>query len=633
MRIIDPPKSEFEKFPTPLTFGERQLIVLFDEKLSSEWEMYVQPHVNGLRPDLVLLNPLVGIAVFEVKDWDLCAMQYWVSSGNGFRLMAKDRFGKTFSVENPIKKILLYKDEIFDLYCPRLNDKSGRALITAGVVFPKTDRHTVEQVFGPLLATNPEIGKYPDYYPIAGAEDMVSKNLDRIFPEYQRTSSRYMTKESADDLRSWLKEPGFSQEQRRPLELDARQRDLASTRTETGYRRVKGPAGSGKSMVLAARAAELAAAGKSVLVVCYNITLLNYLRDFAVRHVTERSVIRRKIDFLNFHHFCKRVCVDSDHEEEYRSLWNKQESELILKEQLPDLVQDLYKRNCELPKYDAILVDEGQDFTLTWWQTLRCALQDGGEMMLVADKTQNIYGTATEWTENPMIESGFRGPWSELKASYRLPPSVIRIISLFAEKFLVDHETDIPLLKNLPNQQELELESVALRWCQVRNPTQAADVCEGELIQMMQRLYPDTAITDITLLCHKEIGLELVESLRKRKNIHALHTFGINKKEQNIREKVKLAEHVRRQKRAFFQGAANIKATTLHSFKGWEARHLVVFVDRVDRSQDKTLLYTALTRVRRHQSGSSLTIVSSCDDLRSFGKDLSKLGLMHYEEK
>lgn len=620
MRIIDPPKSKFEKFPTPLTFGERQLIELFDENLPSGWEMYVQPHLNGLRPDLVLLNPLVGIAVFEVKDLDLGAMQYWVSN------------------KNPIRQILSYKDEIFDLYCPRLNGKAGRALITAGLVFTKADRHTVEQVFGSLLAANPEIRKYPDYYPIAGAEDMASKNLGRIFPEYQRTSSQYMTKETADDLRAWLKEPAFSQEQRRPLELDERQRELVSTRTETGYRRVKGPAGSGKSMVLVARAAELADTGKRVLVVCYNITLLNYLRDFAVRHVTERSVIKRKIDFLNFHHFCKRVCIDSDHEEEYRSLWNKQKSELILNEQLPDLVKDLYKRDCELPKYDAILVDEGQDFSLKWWQTLQCALQDGGEMMLVADKTQNIYGTATEWTENPMVESGFRGPWSELKVSYRLPPSMIKIISVFAEKFLVDHETDIPLLKNLPNQQELELDRVELRWSQVRDPKQASDVCEDELIQMMRRLYPDTAITDITLLCHKEIGLELVESLRKRKNIHALHTFGtnkigMNKKEQNIYNKIKLAEHARRQKRAFFQGAANIKATTLHSFKGWEARHLVVFVDKIDNPNDKALLYTALTRVRRHQSGSSLTVVSSCDDLRSFGKDLSKLGLMHYEEK
>jgi hypothetical protein len=44
--------------------------------LPIDWEIYVQPHLNGLRPDFVLLNPRIGIAVFEVKDWDLSAMGY-----------------------------------------------------------------------------------------------------------------------------------------------------------------------------------------------------------------------------------------------------------------------------------------------------------------------------------------------------------------------------------------------------------------------------------------------------------------------------------------------------------------------------------------------------------------------------
>ena len=75
-------------------------------------------------------------------------------------------------------------------------------------------------------------------------------------------------------------------------------------------------------------------------------------------------------------------------------------------EQVAELVQDLYTKYDELPMYDAILVDEGQDFDSYWWQTLRRALVDNGEMMLVADKTQNIYGTAGEWTEK-----SYEGSW------------------------------------------------------------------------------------------------------------------------------------------------------------------------------------------------------------------------------
>tara|TARA_R110001606_G_C15179796_1_gene629186 strand:- start:19 stop:225 length:207 start_codon:yes stop_codon:yes gene_type:complete len=59
-----------------MTAGEQQVFRLFHEHLPKEWEIYLQPHLNGLRPDFVLLNPNVGIAVFEVKDWNLGAMRY-----------------------------------------------------------------------------------------------------------------------------------------------------------------------------------------------------------------------------------------------------------------------------------------------------------------------------------------------------------------------------------------------------------------------------------------------------------------------------------------------------------------------------------------------------------------------------
>ena len=68
-RIIDPPKDQWHRLPTPLTSGENEVYNLFDVRLPLEWEMYIQPHLNGLRPDLVLLNPYAGIAVFEIKDW------------------------------------------------------------------------------------------------------------------------------------------------------------------------------------------------------------------------------------------------------------------------------------------------------------------------------------------------------------------------------------------------------------------------------------------------------------------------------------------------------------------------------------------------------------------------------------
>ena len=99
-RIIDPPKDQWVRLPTKLTSGEQKIFELFSAKLPVEWGMYIQPHLNGLRPDLVLLNPYAGIAVFEI-DWSLSTLQHSI------------RYNQT--VRNPINQIKLCEDEIFNL--------------------------------------------------------------------------------------------------------------------------------------------------------------------------------------------------------------------------------------------------------------------------------------------------------------------------------------------------------------------------------------------------------------------------------------------------------------------------------------------------------------------------------------
>jgi hypothetical protein len=114
------------------------VLEMFDQTLDPEWEIYVQPHLNGLRPDFVLLHPRVGIAVFEVKDWNLDAMDYFVRKGTKRPELWARRDGKEFSrqSENPFPKVEYYREAIYNLYCPRLTKDKGFGAITAGVIFP-----------------------------------------------------------------------------------------------------------------------------------------------------------------------------------------------------------------------------------------------------------------------------------------------------------------------------------------------------------------------------------------------------------------------------------------------------------------------------------------------------------------
>ena len=609
-RFVSPPKSEFSKLRQPLTDGEQIVFDFFDKYLSEEWEIYIQPHLNGLRPDFVLLNPNVGIAVYEVKDWNLIAMQYHVEpqepQNRGSPRLIGKKDGKTFSLQsqNPIEKVYQYKEEIFNLYCPRLKQGSGFSAITAGVIFPFASDTSVHSLFKESLKFR-RFDQYKQFYPVIGADSLQSGKLEIVFPEGKRICSRFMKPEMYQDFRNWLIEPDFSAEQRKPLALDKVQKGLVTSRTPNGYRRIKGAAGSGKSLVLAARAAELLGEGKTVLVITFNITLLHYLMDIAVRWPCSNGRTRKDITWLNFHYWCKRVCVDLGHEDDYKNLWDKDEKNDTLNVMLPALVEkliDAYPN--DITKYDAIMVDEGQDFMPLWWSLLRKVCKPAGEMLLVADATQDIYETAKSWTDEAMSGAGFSGPWSELDISYRLPELALEKVCEFANQFMP------PEAINLPKRQaSLALETCYLRWVHVDESAASNQCCE-ELLRLVitNELNDELAVTDCTFLCDKKSFGYNVVSILGNKGIKSVHTYEPDTKES------------RRQKIGFYMGDARVKATTLHSFKGWEARALVIYIGPKVNAKTLALIYTGLTRLKRHDQGSCLTVVSSSEMLLEYGK-------------
>ncbi len=625
-RFVSPPIDQLDKLRQPLTDGERIVFDLFNAHLPVEWEIYLQPHLNGLRPDFVLLHPKVGIAVFEVKDWNLQLMQYRVEERDGKApVLLGEKDGKQFSLQNqnPIEKIYRYKQEIHELYCPRIDGKSGFASITAGVIFPFATYDSVKQLFSKSLIYR-GMNKYPEYNPLTGANSVQAGNIKAVFPESIRKSSKFMNDDLAKDLRNWLVEPDFSATQRQSLERDQKQLKLVTTRTTSGYRRIKGPAGSGKSLVLAARATELLGEGKEVLVVTYNITLLHYLMDISVRWRQSGGKTRGNITWLNFHLWCKRICQENDAGEEYKNLWGENKDR-VLNIDLPELVSTILAKST--PSYDAVLVDEGQDFMPSWWNVLRKVRKKKGEMILVADATQDIYDTVKLWTEETMKgkDAGFLGGrWATLNTSYRLPPLALEYSRKFAEQFLPKSTVDLPVAEqflpkdtvDLPVAEQgrlnLNLFPCTLKWVHTKMEF-AAQVCREELFSLTIDAEPDlVSIPDITFLSDtNKRGIDVVSELGD-KGVKSCHTFSEDRRES------------RRKKMGFYMGDARIKATTLHSFKGWESRAIVIFIGQSVDKKSLALIYTGITRLKRHEEGSYLTIVSCVDELIPYGKTWPK---------
>lgn len=541
---------------------------------------------------------------------------------NGAKELYAEKDGKEFAVENPFTKIKEYKNAIFEVYCPRLQQKAGYAAISPIVIFPFASRERAMSLQGAFLDKK-ALGNRDEWFPVGGRDELVGGGLTTIFPLLNREERALMTPALADDLRGWLVEPDFAKSQREPLVMDRDQRRLAETRTPSGLRRIKGPAGSGKSLVLAARAANLASEGRSVLIVTFNITLWHYLRDLIVRGAT-RAGSMENITFVHFHDWCKRVCQTPPFLNEYvkimapiteiqsnDSLDDKEKkrrisaiSGPIFDDKLPRIAMKAAQSAGD--KFDAILVDEGQDFLPLWWDALRGIWNPDGEMVLVADATQDVYGKARNWTEEAMSGAGFSGPWAQLKLGYRVPSDALRLASDFANRFLPPESRDLPE----PEQGSLELYESTVQWIQCDEHL-AVKSCVDAVLAMHRKTGKQAlANADIVFLCDSiDHGQEFIKDLTTYQpfRVNVAHTYAHKKSEEA------------RRKMAFWLGDSRMKATTFHSFKGWETRLLVVYIANSRGNESRAAIYAALTRLKRSEQGSHLTIVCSAPELAEFG--------------
>ena len=583
-RVIDPPPERLSGLPAPMTAGRRQVLELFQQRLSGSWEIYVQPHLNGLHPDFVLLNPGVGIGVFKVREWDLDRQQYWVrSDGVGLlpRLMRRDADGVSRSLEheNPVRKVRRIKYDIYQTYCPGLREQEGGyRLITAGVILTRTSS---SRSFGVLdgLRTDQE-RLYPKLNPFSGWEDVVTGDIDRVFPGCRAPRNDWMTRAGEAVLRDWLRSPVPGPRDGPALVLDQRQRALATTRHDGRFRRVRGPAGSGKTAALAARAAELADRGNRVLFLCPNIIFIKHFRNIIARHRTGREPVRRQVEVLNARQWCRRVCEEAGREADMsQGPASRGRDDPLLR-----LVREAYEGGDDTPgapRYDAILVDQVQDLAPPILRTLRMALRPGGEMMLAMDRTQDIYGQVQNWTEKQMGLAGFGGPWFDLETVYRLPQAITPVLRRYASEFLADWEADLPARTAVSR-------PVVLRWVQMEASAGAVEVCRQEALRQMEGLSAD-AMRPVVLYV---TGEEKTGQAFARE----LEQLGAS------------------------QGSPKLRVRPVLAFGGQEAPRLLVYVDSVSGPREAEILYTAFTRLKQVRRGNALTVVSACLRLQEFGR-------------
>jgi len=203
-----------------------------------------------------------------------------------------------------------------------------------------------------------------------------------IRSEYERIRKALLPRcQLIPDLRH-----GVRDEERVLHTLTELQLDILNGLFSTDRLLVKGVAGSGKTLLALRRAHDLAQQGVRTLFLCYNKNLAQDLRA---------SQSRANLDIFTFHELCHRACQVAGipfEVGESVDWWEVMPAELLL--EALEMRTDF--------RYDAMLVDEGQDFRSTWWVAALSVLSsDACPCYIFYDPEQNLYKTEIELPNFP----------------------------------------------------------------------------------------------------------------------------------------------------------------------------------------------------------------------------------------
>jgi len=607
-RII-PSWSQINEFKQPLTPGETHLLKYLDDNLKKDetfkesaelikyngWLIFVQPYLNGSRPDIVIFNPNVGVQIIEVKDWNLDNYSFKKNDLGKIDFCVTDSKG-TYPIKSPIKQVEYYKEKLTGQLIPQIGEEidiniKKYGLIKTSIYFHKATTQIAQKLF------QHEVKSFV-YFPVFGADSLEIANLKQIVPDGNLNESIYWTRDWNKDILFWLFPPFHSLEQGIKLTLNAYQKKFAEA--QKGHFRIRGVAGSGKTQVLAYRAGHLASQGYKVLILSFNITLWHYIKDMVQR--SPFGFGWDKLTFGHFHGFCSDVL------NHFGVKWPREsaDKEKMFREIVPSKVIEVISGK-EYDKYDAILIDEGQDYYIEWYSMLCHFLTTRDELVVVCDKKQNIYSREMEWLDKRRSGVEKFGDWIDLKTIVRLPEKIAGMTKEFSETFNLNQDVRVDRIERPDLFNQYEEHSV---WWNIPESEWLNKI--NESFEIIKEKGTSKHGSDmVILLPDKNYGILCVNHFETTRNMKINHVF------ENEEEK-----RYHKHKKAFWMGDSRLKISTIYSFKGWEVLNVILFIPEAIFEKAEIydrVVYTAMTRTRQN-----LIVLNANRRYMEFGEKLSK---------
>ena len=529
--------------------------------LDDQWTVYTRPQLCQDVADFVLVHQGHGVLVIDVAD------------------------GEPTPVERVRRERMTLVDQFFALP----GDARDPGPTVRGIV-ADPDRSTAD--------ARAMLGHDDPTVSVWGRDTLE----DQLSAAVVAPAAVIMPAESVRRLRRQLVVHGITPPPFAIAQLSADARIVAGNPNGARLRGVVGAPGTGKSFALTARAARLAAGGEHVLVLCFNLTLAHRLRRLVVERCAEYGANPALVTCTSFHTLCARIVDDAAAAgfvaaEPARGTWP---------EKIVTRTEEVLRSGFEC-RYDAVLVDEGQDFRVRWWNLLReLVVRDGGEMLLATDPTVDLYG-ASSWSSPSTLESaGFTEPWIEMTASYRMAPELIDATSRFAREFIAA-DAQVPTVPADQASVVGELTPGTRTWFDIARVADLGAAVGRAVVRLLEET-PGLAPRDVVYLCeYHHDGLAAAEVIEAAGHpVH--HVYSRNPDERQ------------RRKSRFWLDADAVKGCTVHAFKGWESPAVVLGVGMEQRS--RRLAYAGMTRVAstRRGVGGHLVVVSADPRLVEFGE-------------
>jgi superfamily I DNA/RNA helicase len=442
-----------EVLRTSATAGERLLFRTLKDHLPSDYVVYFEPEIQGSRPDFVIIGPDLGLVVLQVKDYtrtDLFEVgrDEWLLHGSG---------GQMETIMNPYQEARESMRHVVgelkknDSLVQREGKFQGELKFPHGfgTAFTRMkQKDFIEYSLYDVIAQQfvlcrDEIDSDAESF---HADSLIEK-IHGMFAAWN-SKRHILSQEEIRLIRNHLiPEARISAEFRQPSNqkhqeqfvlslqnmkvLDLHQENMAEQLGDR-HRLIRGVAGSGKTLVLASRAKHLANHHPNwkILVLCSSIALSQNLRQTIDRRMEEPEDLldwirleeqkegkprQQNVEVYNFHEWLKKALNARDTD-------------------IPALIGKLAKKEAIFPTYEAILIDEGQDFQPEWLKLLSYLLNPVTQnLLLVEDRAQSFMKRKSSLLQDTGLD--FRGRSRILSINYRNTAQIAQFAWDFYQRY------------------------------------------------------------------------------------------------------------------------------------------------------------------------------------------------------